>query len=377
MVFENARAYTIIIRASGQPNTRVRLTRVPAPPSHEALEAARRGGSPLTAELLATEFDEEPWSLSLPAEAALLRKLENRRPTLRAVSGQQIFQGPITGADHVFRAHDVGPDPDHPNRRLVRPLLLPGHAPGVAIERRLLRPVVAGRTDLRRFRFEPSGGWLILPYQREREQDRYELIPPWRLERDYPAAYEWLARNEPTLRARSGAWSDENWVGYSRRQNLERFDAAKVLVPYMSDQLCAAYDQDGHFFVNVTTGGYGVGLSDDYGVEAEFLAALLNSELLSWTISRYARTWRGEYAGARGATLARLPIAIPDGPRQGRIVEAYQHCQRAARELAEARADRDRESLGRVYGAAVRAFDGAVVELYDVDDEEISVVRGG
>lgn len=52
----------------------------------------------------------------------------------------------------------------------------------------------------------------------------------------FPLAFEWLRANEEQLRGRTeaaalGQRNDENWILFSRRQNLERFPEPKVLVP--------------------------------------------------------------------------------------------------------------------------------------------------
>jgi type I restriction-modification system DNA methylase subunit len=371
-VFADVGAYTLLLRATERPNRTFRLTRVLPPPSAPALQAARADGGPLTAEVETTELGHEPWSLSLPPETALLRKLEEAGPRLREVSGDQIFQGPVTGADYIFRARDIGPHPNDEQLRLVRPNSLDADAPPVAIEGARLRRVVAGRTAIQRFRFEPSREWVLLPYERTDSEENYELITASRMRQRYPATYAWLSANEEQLRNRGGIWNDENWTGYSRRQNLERFEAPKVLVPYMSDELSAIYDETSHYyFVNVATGGYGVGLSEEYEIDGQYLASLLNSELLSWAISRYARAWRGNYMGARAGTLNRLPIPIPDEAEQRRITELSETCRQAAAQLNTATADHDREGLARIYDAAVRAFDAAVSELYEVTPEDL------
>ena len=46
-------------------------------------------------------------------------------------------------------------------------------------------------------------------------------------------------------------------------------------------------DDTGAYVVNVTTGGYGIEVVPDFDVTLEFVAALLNSELLSWALKRY------------------------------------------------------------------------------------------
>ncbi len=65
------------------------------------------------------------------------------------------------------------------------------------------------------------------------------------------------------------------------------------MVPSMINRLCATYDTNGHFFVNVSTGGYGITLADQAPVPPEYVTALLNSALQSWALKRYSRAWRG------------------------------------------------------------------------------------
>ena len=81
----------------------------------------------------------------------------------------------------------------------------------------------------------------------------------------------------------------------------------------MIDELCAHYDDDGHYFVNVSTGGYGIELDPSYDLDPLYVTALLNSQPLSWVLRRYSRAWRGGWFGAREGNLA--PIAMPAGVR--------------------------------------------------------------
>lgn len=284
----------------------------------------------------------------------------------------------MTGADGIFRAMDVGPDPSDPNRRLVRPEGLDPTEPPLAWEQEWLRPVYAGKSSFRRFRVQPSDEWLLLPYALETKAQAvsYQLVAPRALASRAPNVYRWLNDHRGKLESRSGTWTEEDWYGYSRRQNLERFGKPKVLVPYMIDDLCAHFDAGGHYFVNVSTGGYGVGLSPDYDVDPVYLAALLNSELLSWILRRYSRAWRGDWFGARKGNLVKLPIAVVDGALQAEIVDSYQHCQRLASDLGRRHGSRD-ELVERLLAAAVEAFDRSVFRLYGLTAEEVALVHSG
>jgi hypothetical protein len=147
------------------------------------------------------------------------------------------------------------------------------------------------------------------------------------------------------------------------------------MVPYMIDELCAHYDTGGHYFVNVSTGGYGVGLSADYDINPDYLAALLNSQLLSWILRRYSRAWRGGWYGARKGNLERLPIALVDPETQATIVDLYRHCQRLAVNI-DRRGFRD-ELFNRLLASAMAEFDDAVFNLYNLANDEVVLLRTG
>lgn len=319
----------------------------------------------------------EPWDLLLPLEEDLLDRLSGAHPSLRDLSGNSIFQGVVTGADLVFRCEDAGPDPQDPDLRRVVPLVLPNGAEPISVERAALRPVVAGSNDLHRFRAVPPHEWLILPYDPGGE--RYQAIGAREFSRRFPRAYAWLEQNRDQLMGRTvaaalGPWNDENWILYSRRQNLELFPEPKVMVPYMIKELTAVADDTGAFFVNVTSGGYGVGLSPDFEISREYLATLLNSELVSWALKRYSRAWRGDYFGARNRNLSRLPIYIAS-EEQERLLAAFNDCAQTAAALDDARSNHDREMLSRAHAAAIGRFDRMVFDLYEISEDELRVIR--
>lgn len=380
LAFDGVGAYTVLLQATKQPNRQWHLTRVPAPPASAGLAFARRPGSPLNAPMRAADLDGEEWTLSLPAEQALLDRLAARHRDLQAVTGRRIFQGVITGHEDVYRCVDVGPHPSDPSLRLVQPN---GHQGGpIAIEQAALRRVVAGSNDLKRFRFAPSAEWIIFPYERDDDSDPYRIVHASRMAQIWPLTYDWLLRHRDALKARSPQstsqpWNDENWIAYARRQNLERFAQPKVLVPYMVKELNGTVDPTGDFgyFVNVTTGGYGLQLPDDPDISLEFLAAVLSSELLSWMLKRRARAWRGEWMGARGRTLGKLSIVEPDADVQHDVVTAFQTCRRLAVDFDAAVTDADTEQLGRMYDGAVAAFDRKIFDLYEISDDELLVIR--
>jgi hypothetical protein len=259
-VFDPVSAYTLILVLGRNSARSWRLTRVPPPPSLNAVLAAEAEGSSLTATLPATDLGPGEWTLDVPAERDLLQRLSQAHPSLREESGNVIFQGVVTGADYVYRLRDLGPGPQQGLRRVAR---RDTGTEGL-VEEALLRPVLAGRTDIHRFYLAAAEEVLLIPYRRPRPDQPFVLMTKSDLAR-FPQAQAWLDRHGDELRARAGAWADHNWWGFSRRQNLERFEEPKILVPYMIDHLCAHLDEGNHFLVNVTTGGYGIPIAKHRG----------------------------------------------------------------------------------------------------------------
>lgn len=371
LVFEGTGAYTMILVANAVAQPSWHLTRVSEEPSREALAEAL-ASSTQTAAVKAEALHRSSWDLLLPDEEKLLDRLEEENRSLGEICGSTVFQGVVTGADYVFRLLIQGPAKEPGCTLIVR---RDGDGEEAApIENALLRPVLNGRGDVRRFRVEPSKEVLLLPYNRSSAADRYKLIPPKALQRSYPHAFQWLRKHRDELAGRSGKWTELNWYAFSRRQNLELFDAEKVLVPYMVEELCAHHDTGGHWFVNVSTGGYGIPTARLE--DSDLLVALLSSRLLSWVLSRRSRAWRGGWFAARKGNLVRLPVAEPDESTGEEIKELFRRCCAAAAALDGARSDRETDRCQRLLGDAVRRFDTAAFDLYGLSRLERELVRG-
>jgi hypothetical protein len=373
MVFDGVGAYTLLLGLSQGPAEHWHLCRVPPPPSGPALASALRSPG-LNAELRARVLSDAPWTLSLPQEQALLDRLGRQFPTLSDVSGGQIYQGVVTGADSMFRVIECGEAEGALLR--VRPRSSAANSAPILVERALLRPVHAGRSAVRRFLTEPSREWVILPYE-QGKGGHYALIPPGRMAEVFPHTFAWLEACRSDLERRAGKWDRFNWYSYSRRQNLERFDSdSKIMVPYMVEELCATYDESHHFFVNVSTGGYGIDLAAGAPLTARFLTALLNSEVLSWALRRYSRAWRGEWFAARKQNLAPLPVAIPTPEQERGVLDAYSDCCEAASKCHLSRkGSADREVREHLLAMRVEEFDRQVMSLYGLSEDECAVVR--
>ncbi len=372
LVFDGVAAYTLLLNATAAKNRSVSLVRVPDTPNPMALAAAEDPASLFQARVPQQRFGRGVWSLALPAEAALLERLRSGHPTIGDLASR-VFQGVVTGADGIFRGEDAGPHPADARLRLVRPLVAPGQV--VELERALLRPVLAGRSDIRRFETASPHQWVLLPYVKATPTERYSLIASERLRREHPAAWRWLSSQRPRLETRSGRWTDETWFGWSRRQNLELFEEPKVLVPYMTDELCAHHDQAGHFLVNVSTGGYGVSFAPDADVTSCYVAAVLTSGVLGGIVRLQSRrAFRGDWMGVRGSVIESLPLVVPSPAVQAAVVRRYDAAVAATARVRDAGDDHARDLAARLRDAEVTDLDALVGEVYGLSTAELRLL---
>jgi hypothetical protein len=189
----------------------------------------------------------------------------------------------------------------------------------------------------------------------------------------YPNALAWLEQQRTALEDRTGSFGQSNWFEYSRRQNLERFAEPKILIPYMVEELCAYFDTGAHYFVNVSTGGYGIPAA--HLEDPAFLVALLSSTLLSWHLRRRSRSWRGGWFAARKGNLSRLPIIEAAPVDRAEVTDAFDRCAELRREAEGSRSDSDERLAANALRRAARGFDMSVYDLYGLSAADRGVVE--
>lgn len=195
------------------------------------------------------------WELEKPALRALRDKIRTGRKTLKEVYGSPLY-GIKTGLNAAFVI-----DTSTKER-------LCAESPKSAD---LLKPFLEGK-DLKRWRAEPRGLWLI-------------YIPKNRIDiEDYPAIRDWLLPFKDKLEKRA---TKQEWFELQQAQEayLPFFEGAKVLYP----EFCNVPQfqlEDGHFTNNKC---YFIG-SDD-----AWLAAFLNSKIAWFTITGNSVPVRGGF----------------------------------------------------------------------------------
>jgi hypothetical protein len=302
------------------------------------------------------------WNFVVGKDSSLFDRLRAMPVKLGDVT-ERMFQGSITSADTVFLFKDFKP----PKAGLVEVHPKEIDEP-VALESKILKRVVRSG-DIGRWKAEGTA-LVLFPYEVKNNEAR--LYTPAEMQKVFPRAWDYLKRNKRLLEDREqGNFRDSKWYRFGRSQNLGLWEQPKLMVPYMITELGAYLDlSDNFYFINVTTGGYGI-TALPARVSLHYLCALLNSPVLDFFLKRVSTTFHGGYFAANKQFIEKIPIPtlnLSDAAEQAKhdaIVGLV------TRILAAKKAD-------PVAGtpALEREINRMVYELYGLTKEEIAIVEG-
>ena len=238
-------------------------------------------------------LSEESWRVEDEALARLRDKIRAGRKTLGEVYGAPLY-GIKTGLNEAFII-------DTPTRdRLVA-------ADPRSAE--LLKPFLRGE-DVKRWRVEPEGLWLI-------------NTPRGKVDIDaYPAVRDWLLPFKPGLEKRA---TKQEWFELQQAQLAyqPKFEGAKLVWPHFQFGASYGLDRSGAYLNNKC---FFLPSAD------AALCGMLNSALFYAEMHATARMKRGGYIEAEAQYVEKLPI--PDMPFdvRSRLAGLSQTCTDAARE---------------------------------------------
>jgi len=160
------------------------------------------------------------------------------------------------------------------------------------------------------------------------------------------------------------------------------WEQPKLMVPYMITNLAAYYDKtDNFYFINVTTGGYGITI-DETMFSYQYLCGLLNSRLLDIYLKQVTTNFREGYFAANKQFIEQLPIRTinfndpTDKAQHDKLVFLVDSMLELQKKYHEARMERDKELCERQIKIVDAQIDELVYDLYGLTAEEIRVVRG-
>ena len=313
------------------------------------------------------------WNFTVGAGAGLFEKLRAMPVKLGDVVAR-MYQGPITSADTVYLFKEFRRDKDSSTIEVFSKEL----NEWVQLESGILKEVVRSGS-IQRYRAIPTA-LVLFPYEVKQCSARLHSVDE--LQRSYPLAWAYLIRNKKLLEGREkGRFKTAQWYQFGRTQNLGMWEQPKLMIPYMITDLAAYLDRsDDFYFINVTTGGYGI-TSDERSGSLAYLCGLLNSRLLNFCLKRVSTTFHGGYFAANKQYIEQLPIRpinfadATDVARHDRMVALVEAMLDLHRKLAAAVTDQEKTVHQRQIVATDRQIDRLVYELYGLTEEEIGIVE--
>jgi hypothetical protein len=367
-VFDGATTYTCLLFLAKAGSKQLELERV------TDLAAWRGTGEATEGKIPAADITGSEWNFKVGAGTGLFEKLA-QMPVKLADVAARIYQGPITSADTVYLFKDFAEG----KRKSTTKVLSPELDEWVEIESTILKPVVRSGS-INRYSVQPTA-LVLFPY--EVKDCSARLLTPAEMRRDYPLAWDYVNRNKRLLESREkGEFKDAEWYRFGRTQNLGMWEQPKLMVPYMVTHLASYLDNaDGFYFINVTTGGYGI-TSADPTVSLPYLCGLLNSKLLDFYFKSVTTPFHGGYFAANKQYIEQLPIRPinfsdpTDKARHDKMVKLVDRMlelnkQKHSGKLASSHVER----LDREIVATDAEIDGLVYELYSITDEDRRIVE--
>jgi len=363
-VFENATTYTCLLILSRNANSQFLLTNIDDLDKWKTMNKSNSGV------ILTSDVNSEEWNLSIGKERDLYLKLFNMPVKLKDFT--KIFVGLQTSADTVFLFKTfefLGP-----NTIVVTSKSL---GTGIELEKDLLKPVVRSG-NIGRYWAKPMA-YVLFPYKNENGQ--FKLIDEDEMKEKYSKTWSYLQKNKKLLINREhGKFQNSGWYQLYPK-NLDLWEQPKIMLPYMISRLSAYYDEDDYYFVNVTTGGFGLTLESEL-CSLKYLTGLFNSNLLNWYLKKVSTNFRGGYFAANKQFLDQLPIhpinfSNPaDKARHDKMVALVERMLALHKQLADVKTDHEKTLIERQIEATDRQIDTLVYELYGLTEEEIGIVEG-
>ena len=157
-------------------------------------------------------------------------------------------------------------------------------------------------------------------------------------------------------------------------KNLEMWEEPKVMLPYMIKELTAYYDEQSNYFVNVTTGGFGLRLIKE-NINPLFITGLLNSKVLDWYLKKVSTNFNSGYFAANKQFLVQLPIELGNKQITSEIVKLVEQLHKLNRDKQESNLTSKTDQLQNRIDYAEQRINEIVYELYGLTNEEIALIE--
>lgn len=366
-VFKNATTYTTMLFLSNLNSRAFEVIKV------NDLSKWRNGEDSSTKGIIdAKDISSKEWNFVTGIDAILFKKLDEI-PTKLKIIADRIYQGPITSADDVFLFKKYEKIDDKSIKVFSKKL-----NKIVELESALLKPVIRSG-DIGRYWALPKA-YVLFPYLVE--GNIAKIIDPENISKEYPKTWNYLREFENFLRNRENSSFDDNqWYRFGRTQNLGMWERPKILIPYMVKDLSVYFDMsDNFYFINVTTGGYGITF-DNRAESYLYFCGLLNSRLLNFFFKKISTPFNGGYFASNKQFIEKLPIKViefhdlQEKNMYDQIVQLVSTMLRLQKTNNNLTVEQERIVLKRQIESVDNQIDKLVYELYGLTEDEIKIVE--
>jgi adenine-specific DNA-methyltransferase len=295
------------------------------------------------------------WNFAVGKGSRVLEHLEGIESRLSDVT-DRIYQGPITSADSVFLFKQY-----KDGTGAICEVFSKELEEWVQIENTLLKPVVRSG-DIGPYHAHVEAR-VLFPYEVRGVEAR--LYSPSEMKQRFPLAWRYLNGNRPLLEQREqGKFADAQWYRFGRTQNLGAWEQPKLMIPYMITTLSAYLDEREHlYFINVTTGGYGI-TAEKKGGDLKFLCGLLNSPVLDYFFKHVSTSFHGGYFAANKQFIAQLPIPLAQDNQKALISVLVDYLLWLHRQPKRVGKDANETRHALMLGYFTQLVNGLVYELF-------------
>src|SRR3990167_8853451 len=372
-VFESATTYTMLLFLQKRQNEEVLYVSA----SDYLKETPRANLDGLERQFVKIDHEKltaKPWSFATSKHRSLLEKIEEGKVKFGDVV-EKIFQGLVTGADDVFIVEAKrfqGKMVQVFSKTLDKEL---------SLEKGITRLLLKGSLDMRRYHVKDTNRLLIYPY------DNGSLIEQNTMQKQYPLCWQYLNECRNLLEKREGGkFENAQWYGFSRPQNLDKFNLLKLLTPAIAKQSSFTYDEKGeYYFVGSGGGGgggYGIILKEDFKHSPLYILALLNSRLLDFYLQNISSPFRHGYFAYNKQYVEQLPIKLLDlsnpieKSKHDELVSLADRMLKLNKELTNTSENTDKwYSLKKEVEQTDKLIDEIVYELYGLTEKEIAIIE--
>lgn len=340
--------------------------------------------------LSCNKITKKPWNLLIGLKRKIIEKLTLKFDDLKSfVPEGKIFQGIPTGSDKIFLMKKIGEVDDlkwkmtSDSLKIINDYLkveLENEYPSVNIEKKYLKHVYHGSTDLKHFSKTNSDYYLLYPYDNEGqllfdenfiESDAFKYLNidfhrNGIVDRKGKTILQGLDKRE------NGKFSGKKFYQFSRPQNLELWSREKIMFPYMADHF-NAHLCDNNIFVNVSTGGYAI-IPPNKEFQKISLLAVMNSEIFNFLVKSFAGDFRGEWFECSNQYISKIPI-----PAKNFVENGIEDIRETIENLYKLNIERSLNPLRELealieFNAELDWLNSYVAEKYELTTDEMDVV---